>query len=1007
VGALAVLAVCGSLATGVAVAANTPPKISKQPLNVTVDDGQPASFTATATGTPTPTEQWEVSTDGGTSFTPIEGATSSTYTIAATSYLESGYQFRARFQNVAGEVLSKAAILTVHKAPLVTLQPQSVTVEEGQNATFEAQAIGSPAPTVQWQTSANGGTNWTNISGATATQLTLTAVKTSLNGHLYRAVFKNTIATTDSEAATLTVQVKPAVTKQPQNATVNVGNNATFEATASGFPVPAVQWQVSPDGGFTWEAIEGATSTVLTVANVSHSQDGYQYRAVFTNGAGSVTTNAAMLTVLSPPAILQQPSSVIVMVGEPATFEAEATGFPAPTVQWELSTNGGATWSAISEATSTQYTIASPELSQSGNEYRATFTNSAGTATTSAATLTVASNNYKALAWGQNLSHQLGNESALADFPVPVEPKGLHFVAQVAAGGRHSLALLADGTVSAWGNDEYDQIGDGGGVAQEVPVAVAGLSNVKAIAAGANHSLALLKDGTVRAWGNDESGQLGNGTTKESEGLVTVKGLTGVKAIAAGGSHSLALLANGTVMAWGNDETGQLGNGSVKTSDVPVAVKSLSGVTAIAAGGDFSLALLSSGSIDAWGSDFYGQLANSAAAEETFSTTALPVVGVSGATAIAAGTEHALALLGNGTVMAWGEDAAGELGNGTIKTSQETPVAVSGLAGVAGISAGGKISVALLSSGSLKSWGYNHWGALGDGMVGEPSTTPVAVSAIGRAASVSAGGSHMLAFGEPIPTVTGVSPGIGAAGGGTKVTISGSDLTGASEVHFGTTAATEVTAVSATEVTATAPPGSGTVHVTVTTPNGTSTANPSDRFIYQNLPTVTKLSPTSGPVAGGTAVTITGTEFTAASSVKFGGVEAAGYKVNSATSITAVAPAESAAIVDVTVTNTAGTSTITPKDHFKYTPTIESVSPNAGPVAGGTSVTVTGTGFSTVAKATAFKFGKSTPKSVSCSSSTTCTMITSAAAAAGTVNVVATVNKAASPVSPAATFTYS
>src|SRR5947207_1647110 len=155
--ALALLAVCASMLAGVAAAANTPPKVTKQPVNVTVEEGQPASFTATASGTPVPTQQWEVSTNGGTSFTPIEGATSGTLTIAATSFSENGYRYRAAFKNVAGEVVSNAAILTVHKVPTVTQQPKSVSVEEGQNATFEAQAIGNPVPTVQWQTSTNGG----------------------------------------------------------------------------------------------------------------------------------------------------------------------------------------------------------------------------------------------------------------------------------------------------------------------------------------------------------------------------------------------------------------------------------------------------------------------------------------------------------------------------------------------------------------------------------------------------------------------------------------------------------------------------------------------------------------------------------------------------------------------------------------------------------------------------------------------------------------------------------
>src|SRR4029077_10868440 len=144
------------------------------------------------------------------------------------------------------------------------------------------------------------------------------------------------------------------------------------------------------------------------------------------------------------------------------------------------------------------------------------------------------------------------------------------------AGGRPSLALLADGTVVAWGANGLGQLGNGGTTESNVPVAVQGLSGVKAISAGASHSLALLANGTVMAWGDNESGQLGVGSAVEdSEVPVAVKGLSGVKAISAGANYSLALLTNGKAMAWGENESGQLGDGSTNSRNAPVAVKNL------------------------------------------------------------------------------------------------------------------------------------------------------------------------------------------------------------------------------------------------------------------------------------------------------------------------------------------------------------------------------------------------------------------------------------------------
>ena len=608
-----------------------------------------------------------------------------------------------------------------------------------------------------------------------------------------------------------------------------------------------------------------------------------------------------------------------------------------------------------------------------------------------------------AVGWGQNLYRQLGDGSAEAFSDMPVSVSALSEVTAVAAGGRHSLALLADGKVMAWGDDEFGQLGNGRSeTLSSVPVAVSGLDEVTAIAAGGEHSLALLANGTVMAWGDNESGQLGTGNFEESDVPKAVKGLSGVSAISAGGEHSLALLKSGTVMAWGDDEFGQLGNGAVKTSDVPVAVKGLSGVSAISAGGEHSLALLKGGTVMAWGDDEADQLGEEAGPEEeeiAYSDVPVAVGGLSGVSAISAGGEHSLALLKGGTVMAWGDDAQGQLGDGATSAPVATPVAVEGLSGVSAISAGEAHSAALLEDGTVMDWGGNEWGILGDGASGGLSDTPVVVGGATGIAGISAGAMHTLAFGAPIPTVTHVAPESGSTDGGTSVTITGLELGGASAVRFGSSAASSFTVESSTSITAAAPPGTGTVYVTVTTPAGTSPNNRSVRFTYLPAPAVKKVSPATGSAAGGTSVTITGTGFSGASAVAFGGVEASSFTVNSATSITALSPQRTAGTVDVTVTGPTGTSAVSSKDHFKLTPTVTGVSPDSAPKSGGLTVTITGAGFALGAGATTFAFGTAKAKDVECDSSAECTAV-APAHALGTVQVLATVDKAVSPKNP-------
>jgi hypothetical protein len=176
------------------------------------------------------------------------------------------------------------------QAPTITQQPTNQTVAAGATATFTAAASGSPAPTVQWQVSTNGGA-FANITMATSATLTLTAVTLGQSGTQYQAVFTNSLGTATSSVATLTVTNGPVITLHPSNQTVTAGNNATFTAAASGTPTPTVQWQVSMNGGM-FTDITGETSTTLTLTAVTAAQNGNQYQAVFTNSAGIATTMA-------------------------------------------------------------------------------------------------------------------------------------------------------------------------------------------------------------------------------------------------------------------------------------------------------------------------------------------------------------------------------------------------------------------------------------------------------------------------------------------------------------------------------------------------------------------------------------------------------------------------------------------------------------------------------------------------------------------------------------------
>ena len=222
----------------------------------------------------------------------------------------------------------------------------------------------------------NGGaTTWagtvTSSGSPVSDTLTIAGATTDLNGHIYEATFTNSLGSATSGPSTLIVATVPGVTTQPSSQTVNIGSLVSFTAAASGNTPPTVQWQSSADGGVTWTNINGATSTTLTFNSVSTSQAGTEYRAVFTNSAGTATTDAATLTVNTNLAVVSSPNSPAPQ-GAAVTFTALVAGSPSVgTVSFYLGSvaqgnqigaavnisGGAATSAAVSNLSPGGYTI--------------------------------------------------------------------------------------------------------------------------------------------------------------------------------------------------------------------------------------------------------------------------------------------------------------------------------------------------------------------------------------------------------------------------------------------------------------------------------------------------------------------------------------------------------------------------------------------------------------------------------------------------------------------------
>jgi alpha-tubulin suppressor-like RCC1 family protein/phosphodiesterase/alkaline phosphatase D-like protein len=356
----------------------------------------------------------------------------------------------------------------------------------------------------------------------------------------------------------------------------------------------------------------------------------------------------------------------------------------------------------------------------------------------------------RVFAWGANTYGQVGDASTTRRLiPTAVNDAGAlagKTVVAVSGGYLHSIALCSDGSLAAWGYNAHGQLGNDSSVASSVPVPVdsAGVlagKTVVAISAGPFHNLALCSDGTVAAWGNNNYGQLGNGSTALSRVPVQVHpagALAGkqVVGVAAGSYHSFALCADGSVAAWGYNDEGELGDGTVQVAPVPVAVRmtgSLAGkrIASLAAGQYHTLALCTDGTLAAWGYNNRGQLGNQSTVASILPVETGSFGALAGRTvvAVSASGSHSLALCADGTLAAWGWNHRSQLGAAGIVQS-DVPVAI-GLAGdlgtrpVAGIAAGATHNLLRLDDGSVAAWGDNTNGQLGDG--GTVTRGPAAV----------------------------------------------------------------------------------------------------------------------------------------------------------------------------------------------------------------------------------------------------------------------------------------
>ena len=316
-------------------------------------------------------------------------------------------------------------------------------------------------------------------------------------------------------------------------------------------------------------------------------------------------------------------------------------------------------------------------------------------------------------AWGNNTYGQLGDGTTI-DKLTPVQIGTSSDWTDISCGLNHNMALKANGTLWSWGRNLYGQLGDGTTVNKTVPTQVGTETNWVSIETRYHHNLGIKSNGTLWGWGQNLFGQVGDGTN----GVLSVAVPTQVgadtnwKTAATGNSHSLAIKTNGTLWGWGNNLSGQLGNGAYNDNITPLQIGTSTDWKTVDAGYDFTIATKTNNTLWSCGANTYGELGLN---NSTMNVNNFTQVGTATTwDIVSCGRSHVVASRNYGALFAWGQNNYGQIGNGST-TNLYTPTLQLNVNSWIAVSTGFYHSLAIDNDGGLYTWGYNSNGQLGNG----------------------------------------------------------------------------------------------------------------------------------------------------------------------------------------------------------------------------------------------------------------------------------------------------